>query len=314
MTQACVISASMAYDTIMVFDDSFRNHILPDKVHMLNVAFLVSTMRVEFGGCAGNIAYNLKLLGGEPRICAGVGKDSQRYLTHLYQYEIDTSGLAHYEETFTAQAFITTDRDDNQITAFHPGAMSHAVPPLKADGATLALVGPASKETMQAHMAELRRAGIPTLFDLGQAMPLFDGEELKAMIAKADYLAANDYEAEVITRRTGMDFDQLATQVKALVVTHGGKGSSIYADGEVHCIEPVTVAEPVDPTGCGDAYRAGLLFGISTGMDWLATGRLASVLGAVKVASHGTQNHTFSRESISKLYAKTYGDALPWPA
>lgn len=302
----------MAYDTIMAFHDRFCNHILPDKVHLLNVAFLVSDMRMEFGGCAGNIAYNLKLLGGNPYICAGMGKDSQRYLAHLDHHNIDTSEIKIYADTFTAQAFITTDKDGNQITVFHPGAMSHAVPPLNSVGASLALVGPASKETMQKHMQQLHQAGIPTIFDLGQAMPLFNGEDLTDMLAQSSYIAANAYEAEVIAQRTKMSFDQLAQHVEALIITRGSEGSSIYAAGEVHSIRPVKVDNPMDPTGCGDAYRAGLLYGISHGWDWRSTGQLASLLGAIKVASQGTQNHHFTRESLARDYAAAFGEDLKW--
>ena len=303
----------MAYDTIMAFEDRFKNHIIPDKIHMLNVAFLVSRMRLDFGGCAGNIAYNLKLLGAHPRICAGVGQDGQRYYTHLHAHDIDTSGLALYEETYTAQAYITTDQDNNQITAFHPGAMTFKVPPLLLKDAAVAIVGPGSKETMMAHMDELSRTSIPTMFDLGQAMPLFDGADLSTLIGQANYVAANDYEAEVISRRTNTSLEDIATGLEALIVTHGERGSSIYVKGTRHHIEPVAVAKPLDPTGCGDAYRAGILFGIMHGMDWVMAGRLASVIAAIKVASKGTQNHKFDRETVSRLYAQTYGEALQWP-
>ncbi len=310
---ATLICGSIAYDTIMVFQDRFKNHILPDKLHILNVAFLVPEMRREFGGCAGNIAYNLKLLGGEPLIMATVGDDHAPYTARL-----DTLGLARTHVkvaagSFTAQAFITTDLDDNQITAFHPGAMnfSHQNHVQEAKNVTLGIVAPDGRDGMLQHAREFHEAGIPFIFDPGQGLPMFDGNDLKNFISLADYVTVNDYEAELLQQRTGQSLAQIAQQVKALIVTLGGKGSEIYAGGkkyDIPCAKPDAV---LDPTGCGDAFRAGLLYGITNGMDWAVTGRLASLLGALKIAQRGPQNHTFTRDSIAALYKAQFG-AAPW--
>ncbi len=308
-----LICGSIAYDTIMVFHDCFKNHILPDKLHILNVAFLVPDMRREFGGCAGNIAYNLKMLGGEPLIMATVGEDHAPYSARL-----DTLGLArtHVREaagSFTAQAFITTDLDDNQITAFHPGAMnfSHQNHVRDAQGVTLGIVAPDGRDGMLQHAREFRDAGIPFVFDPGQGLPMFNGDDLMNFITLADYVTVNDYEAELLQERTGQSIAQLAQQVKALIVTLGAKGSAIHAGGkifEIPCVKPEAI---LDPTGCGDAFRAGLLYGITHGMDWAVTGRLASLIGAIKIAQRGPQNHSFTRNSIVAMYQANFGSA-PW--
>jgi len=307
-----LICGSIAYDTIMVFHDQFKNHILPDKLHILNVAFLVPDMRREFGGCAGNIAYNLNLLGGDPLIMATVGDDHAPYSARL-----DTLGLARSHVklaagSFTAQAFITTDLDDNQITAFHPGAMnfSHQNHVQDAKGVTLGIVAPDGRDGMMQHAREFRAANIPFIFDPGQGLPMFNGEELTNFIDLADYVTVNDYEAELLQERTGKSIEQLATQVKALIVTLGPKGSLIHAGGkkyDIPCVKPEAI---LDPTGCGDAFRAGLLYGITHSMDWAVTGRLASLLGALKIAQRGPQNHTFTRESIAAMYKSNFGGAL----
>jgi adenosine kinase len=307
-----LICGSIAYDTIMVFKDQFKNHILPDKLHILNVAFLVPDLRREFGGCAGNIAYNLKMLGGEPLIMATVGDDHAPYAARLDALGLARTHVMHAPGTFNAQAFITTDLDDNQIIAFHPGAMnfSHLNHVHDARGVTLGIVAPDGRDGMLQHAREFRDAGIPFIFDPGQGLPMFNGEELTRFIDLADYVTVNDYEAQLLQDRTGKTLEQMATQVKALIVTLGAKGSTIYAGGQQHdipCVKPEAV---LDPTGCGDAFRAGLLYGITHGMDWAMTGRLASLIGALKIAQRGPQNHHFTRDSIAVLYRANFGSAL----
>ncbi len=307
-----LICGSIAYDNIMVFNGRFKDHILPEQLHILNVAFLVPELRREFGGCAGNIAYNLQLLGGRPLIMATVGDDHQPYA-----YRLDRLGLAqhhvrHVPQTFTAQAFITTDLDDNQITAFHPGAMNHSqlnhvheVRDVK-----LGIVAPDGREGMLQHAREFHAAGIPFLFDPGQGLPMFDGAELLEFVRLADFVALNDYEGQMLQDKTQLRLDQIAQQVKALVVTLGARGSVIFTGGqqlEIPCVEADSV---VDPTGCGDAYRAGLLYGIANGMDWEDTGRLASLLGALKIAHRGGQNHHFTRDEIAARFRRNFEKTL----
>jgi adenosine kinase len=308
-----LICGSIAYDTIMVFGDRFRNHILPEQLHILNVAFLVPDMRREFGGCAGNIAYTLKLLGGEPLIMATVGDDYQPYDYRLQKLHIVQRHIRRIPDTFTAQAFITTDLDDNQITAFHPGAMNHSHENHveEAKGATLGIVAPDGREGMLQHAREFQAAGIPFLFDPGQGLPMFSGPELTAFVNQASYVAVNDYEGQMLQDRTGMKLEDLARKVKALVVTLGARGSTILTGGQRIEIPPVTAERVVDPTGCGDAYRAGLLYGIAAGLDWPVTGRLASLLGSIKIAQRGGQNHRFTREEIAQRYHDAFG-ARPW--
>ena len=307
-----LICGSVAYDTIMVFQDRFKNHILPDQIHILNVSFLVPAMRRDFGGCAGNIAYNLKLLGGDPLIMATVGDDATSYLEHLEQFGISLQHIRHIKGTFTAQAFITTDLDDNQITAFHPGAMSFSHQNHVADtyGVSLAIVSPDGREGMVKHANDLANAKIPFIFDLGQALPIFSGEDLLQFMEKASYACFNDYEIKVTCDRTGCSIEKLAEKVSALVVTHGAEGSHIYANGEVHQIPPVKAEREIDPTGCGDAYRAGLLYGIEHQWDWAKTGRLASLMGAIKVAERGCQNHAPLREEIADRYHRAFSEKL----
>jgi len=304
-----LICGSMAYDTIMVFGDRFRNHILPEKIHILNVAFLVPDMRREFGGCAGNIAYSLAMLGGEPSIMATVGEDAQPYYERLAKLGLAATHVRRVEGTYTAQAFITTDLDDNQITAFHPGAMnsSHLNHVADAGGAVLGIVAPDGRDGMLQHAREFQEAGIPFVFDPGQGLPMFGGEDLLAFIDRATYVAVNDYEAQLLQDRTGRTLAELARRVKALVVTRGAEGSLVFAGGaeiEVPCVKATNV---VDPTGCGDAYRAGLLYGIAHGFDWQTTGRLASLVGAIKIASRGGQNHHFTRDEIGERYREAFG-------
>lgn len=304
-----LICGSMAYDTIMVFHDRFKHHILPEQIHILNVSFLVPDMRREYGGCAGNIAYNLKLLGGEPVIMATVGEDFGPYAERLQGLGIDTHHIRVIPKTYTAQAFITTDLDDNQITAFHPGAMNlaHTNHVSEAKDIRLAIVSPDGRQGMVEHAAQLEEAGIPFIFDPGQAMPLFDGDALMNFVRQADYLTLNDYEASLLQERTGRDLAALAREVRALVVTMGAQGSEIHADGRVHRIPPARATAVVDPTGCGDAYRAGLIYGILQGWDWPTTGRLAGLLGAIKIASRGGQNHRFDWAELSERFRQAYG-------
>jgi len=307
-----LICGSLAFDTIMVFPDRFREHILPDKLHMLNVAFLVPEMRREFGGTAGNIAYNLRGLGGDARIMATVGDDFGPYRERLQTLGLPTDHVRHVAGTYTAQAFITTDLDDNQLTAFHPGAMnfSHQNSVLDAEGIKLAVIAPDGRDGMFRHARELADAAIPFMFDPGQGLPMFNGDELMQFIADADYLAVNDYEAQLLQQKTGRTLESLAREVQALIVTLGGKGSQIHAGGRIHEIPSVAPRAVVDPTGCGDAYRAGLLYGLTEGMDWETTGRLASLLGSLKIAERGAQNHAVVRSDIEDAFRSAFGRNL----
>jgi len=307
-----LICGSLAYDTIMVFHDQFKNHILPEQIHILNVAFLVPDMRREFGGCAGNIAYNLQLLGGKPLIMATVGEDFHPYAHRLEKLGLAQAHVRTVAQSYTAQAFITTDIDDNQITAFHPGAMnfSHHNHIGDAAGVGLGIVAPDGREGMVQHAREFHEAGTPFIFDPGQGLPMFNGEELLHFVELADYVAMNDYEAKLMQERTGRTIEQLAKQVKALVVTQGAQGSLIYAEGQRHEIPCVVAGEVVDPTGCGDAYRAGLLYGMANELDWAQTGRLASLMGAIKIASRGGQNHQPTRDEIMARFKEHFGTSL----
>ena len=301
-----LICGSLAFDTIMVFQDKFKHHILPEKIHMLNVAFLVPEMRREFGGTAGNIAYNMNLLQDKPLIMATVGEDFTPYTSWLDSNGIASTHIKCIPGNFTAQAFITTDLDDNQITAFHPGAMneSHQNSVKDTTDVTLAIIAPDGRDGMFQHARECHEAGIPFLFDPGQGLPMFNGEELMHFIELADYLAVNDYEAQLLQEKTGHSLEVLASKVKALIVTLGASGSQIYADGKRFDIPSVKAMAVVDPTGCGDAYRAGLLYGIARGWDWPTCGRLASVMGAIKIESRGGQNHKPTREEIEHIYTQ----------
>ena len=311
-----LICGSMAFDNIMVFNGRFKEHILPDQVHILNVAFLVPELRREYGGCAGNIAYNLKMIAArpeeEPMIMAAVGEDSDAYFERLTSLGLEARHVAIIPETFTAQAFITTDLDDNQITAFHPGAMNSSQVNHVADASDvkLGIVAPDGREAMLQHAQEFAEAGIPFVFDPGQGMPMFSGEELMDFISMADYVAVNDYEARMLQDKTGQTPEQIAKLVQALVVTRGAEGSYIYTDGQRLDIPSVKAEKVIDPTGCGDAYRAGLLFGIVNQLDWEDVGRLAGIMGALKIAQSGAQNHRLTRDEIGALYAKHFGFSL----
>ena len=307
-----LICGSIAFDSIMVFHDRFKNHILPEQIHILNVSFLVPEMRREFGGCAGNIAYNLQLLGGEALIMATVGDDAAPYLERLDRLGLSRTHVTQVPGSFTAQAFITTDLDDNQITAFHPGAMvhSHLNKVEHTQGVTLGIVSPDGRDGMLEHARQFAEAGIPFVFDPGQGLPMFNGEELLACLQLADYCTVNDYEARLLCERTGRTIESLADEVKALIVTRGGEGSEIHTDGRKIDIPCAAAGRLEDPTGCGDAYRAGLLYGIEQDLDWEQTGRLASLMGAIKIAHRGGQNHAPSRDEIGDAYRTAFGSTL----
>ena len=307
-----LICGSMAYDTVMVFEGKFRDHILPDRLHVLNVAFLVPSMRRNFGGCAGNIAYNLKLLGGNPLPVAAVGQDFAPYREHMQQKGICLDGVRVFEDQFTPQCFITTDLDNNQITAFHPGAMSSAQENHVRDikDIDFGIVAPDGREAMLQHVDEFAGRGVPFIFDPGQAMPLFNGEEFRAMIEKATYVIVNDYESQLLQTRTGWSAAEIASHVTAYIVTHGPRGSVIHVGGESHQIPPARERKIVDPTGCGDAYRAGLIFGIMRGLDWPTVGRMASLMGALKVEHPGTQNQSFTYEEFAAEFEDQFGYAF----
>lgn len=308
-----LICGSLAFDTIMVFPDRFARHILADQAHMLSVCFTVGEMRREWGGCAGNIAYNLKALGGEPVVMATLGKDGGEYRERLAGLGIGIDGVRDVPEMFTAQAFIITDLDDNQITAFHPGAMgrSHDNHVDDVDGTGIGIIAPDGREGMLEHAAQFHAAKIPFIFDPGQAMTLFDGEELLRMVDAASVVTLNDYEARLLEERTGLALPAIATRVDALIVTMGGEGSVIHVDGETMRIGIAHADALVDPTGCGDAYRAGLLYGMANGWDWQRTGQLAATLGALKIGSRGAQNHEVNRERVDALYNQSFG-SHPW--
>jgi len=304
-----LICGSLAYDTIMVFEDSFSNHILPNQIHKLNVSFFVPSMQRVFGGVAGNIAYNLKLLGGDPVPMGTVGQDFGPYRQHLSSLDISLDAIINKDEMFTPQAFITTDQDNNQITAFHPGAMScsYECKVSDHDDISIGIVGPDGRDGMISHANGFVEAGIPFIFDPGQAMPLFDGEDLKNFISQASWMAVNDYEYELVCERTGWDAVEIANHVKALIITRGEKGSEIYTEGTVYHIPVVEAEKVIDPTGCGDAYRAGLLFGLMNNLDMQTTGRIASLLGSIKIAQAGTQNHSFTKEEFNTRFEKEFG-------
>lgn len=309
---SALICGSIAFDNIMVFEDRFKEHILPDKIHILNVSFLVPEMRKEFGGCAGNIAYNLRLLGGDGYAMATVGADFGPYKQWLGEQELDTRYITEFDAAFTAQAYITTDLDDNQITAFHPGAMneSHQNTVPTDAGISIGIVSPDGRQGMIEHSEQFAEAGIPFIFDPGQGMPMFDGADLRKFIEQATWVAVNDYEAQLLQERTGWSAEDIAGHLDALIVTRGGEGSYIYANGERLDIPAAKPEAIKDPTGCGDAYRAGLLFGIMNNLGWETTGRLAALLGAIKIAHTGTQNHRFTRSSIVDAYEAAFGESL----
>jgi len=309
---AALICGSLAYDTIMVFPDRFKNHILPDKVHLLNVSFNVPQMRREFGGCAGNIAYNLKLLGGEPIPMATVGQDFGPYQQHFTQCGIDLSRVKVIEELFTSQGFVVTDQDNNQIWAFHPGAMTRSNENHVRDvpGVTIGIVAPDGRDGMLQNAQEFTQCAIPFVFDPGQAMPLFDGALLRDFIEQAQYVTVNDYESNLLQERTGWDEREIARRVQAYITTHGPKGAVIHADNKTYDIPPAQERRVTDPTGCGDAFRAGLLYGIEKGYDWPTIGRIGTLMGALKVEYPGTQNQRFSHQEFVDQFKLQFGYAL----
>lgn len=310
---ATLICGSLAYDNIMTFQGRFREHILPEQVHILNVSFLVPTMRREFGGCAGNIAYALRLLGGDARIMATLGAiDAQLYLDRFGSLGLAKDHVLVVPDTYTAQAMITTDLDNNQIAAFHPGAMmqSHLNRADEAKGITLAIVAPDGYEGMVQHTERLAAAGVPFIFDPGQGLPLFTGDALRRAIELATYVAVNDYEAKLVSNKTGWSLDEIASRVRALIVTYGENGAQIHHDGQCEAIPAVPAQRVVDPTGCGDAFRGGLLYGIDNGMDWGTTGRLASLMGSLKIEQAGPQTYAPSRAQIDERFEQAFGYRL----
>jgi len=309
---AALICGSLAYDTVMVYPGRFRDHILADRIHMLNVSFMVPTLRRYFGGCAGNIAYNLRLLGAEGHAMGAVGHDFRPYQEWLDFNGMSSRYLRVIEDEYTAQAYITTDLDDNQITAFHPGAMNHShllgVP--AGAGISIGILAPDGREGMVVHAAQFARAGIPFVFDPGQALPLFGGQELEAFVDQASWVTVNDYEGQLLQERTGLSTGELASRVRAYIVTRGAEGSLIHAGSRTIEVPVVHAAQVVDPTGCGDAYRAGLLYGLMRGIDWETTGRIASLLGSIKIANVGTQHHKFSQEEFKDQFHAAFNYRL----
>lgn len=298
-----LICGSLAFDNIMNFQGRFGEHIIPDQIHILNVSFLVPQMKRDFGGCAGNIAYNLKLLGGDPAVVATVGDDGAGYAQRLDSLAIDRTRVSAVPGMLTAQAFIITDQDNNQITAFHPGAMmeAHVNHIGRNEQARVGIVAPDGPQGMLQHAAEFSAAGVPFIFDPGQALPSFTSEQLGLFIERATYLAVNDYEGAMLAKKVGMSLTEIAGKVDALIVTRGSHGSTIYADGQELTIAPVVPRRVTDPTGCGDAYRAGLLYGITRGLSWENTGQIASAIASIKIEHHGGQNH---RPSVADIFER----------
>ena len=310
-----LVTGSFAYDTIMVFQDQFKNHILPDQVHILNVCFFVPEMRKELGGCSGNIAYNLHLLGGDPVPMGTVGEDFAPYRKQLNAIGLSDRHVTEIPDTYTAQAFLTTDTDNNQIIAFHPGAMNHAHQNKVSDAQNidLGIVSPDGRDAMIEHSAQFAESGIPFFFDPGQGLPMFNGDELNAFINQANYVCVNDYESEMLMEKTGKSLEQVASEVSALIVTRGGDGSDIYADGTHNHIDPIAVSEIKDPTGCGDAFRSGLLYGVANNWDWQSSGQLASLMGGIKIEHPGTQNHKPTKSDIEARYKENFGSEISLP-
>jgi adenosine kinase len=307
-----LVCGSLAFDTIMVFPDQFKNHILPDRIHILNVAFMVPDMRREYGGTAGNVAYNLSLLGEEAAIMATVGHDFAPYARRLAELGLSARHVRVLDDQFTAQAFITTDIDDNQITAFHPGAMSssHLNRIGDATSVRLAIVSPDGRQGMMEHARDLKLAGIPYVFDPGQGLPMFSGAELLEMIEGARALTVNDYEARVVEQKTGRGIDEVARTVGAAIVTRGAEGASIHCDGRTMQVNAVKPHALLDPTGCGDAFRGGLLYGMARGWDWERAARLGAVMGSIKIAHRGGQNHRPSLDEVASRFKAAFGEAL----
>lgn len=309
MTKTILICGSLAFDKIMQYNGRFGETLLADQLHKVNVSFLVPTLRTEYGGCSANIAYNLNLLGGDPLIMATIGQDGGDYLARLDALKISTRAIRKIAHAYTAQCFVTADLDNNQINAFHPGAMQFSHENNVADTGKLrvAIIAPDGRDGMIKHASECAALNIPFMFDPGQQLPMFSGEELIDFINQATYVAANDYEFEMLMDRTGLTLGDIASRLEALIVTRGEKGSEIYAKGERHEIPCVPAEAVVDPTGCGDAFRAGLLFGITNDLDWPTTGRLASLMGAIKIAHQGGQNHVATAAQIADRFDAAFG-------
>jgi adenosine kinase len=307
-TKKALICGSVAFDTIMVFADRFSNHILPDKIHMLNVAFLVPQLRQEYGGCAGNIAYNLKLLGDAGYPMATVGRDFGLYGDWMRESGVPADYIKVIDSEHTAQAFITTDVDNNQITAFHPGAMqqSHLNKVSDARDVAIGIVAPDGRDGMLQHAEQFTAAGIPFIFDPGQGLPMFDGKDLHRFVEQATWVAVNDYEWQMVQQKTGWTEQDVTQRVQALIVTRGAEGSVIHTQGGPIEIPPAKPKAVVDPTGCGDAYRAGLIHGLLHGLDWQTSGRIASLMGAIKIETLGTQNHTFTAAEFKQRLAAAF--------
>ncbi len=309
--KAALICGSVAYDTILVFPDKFKNHILPDKIHMLNLAFMVPEMRREFGGCAANIMYGLKLLGDAGFIMATAGRDFEPYRQRMLSLGLAVDYIKVIEDSFTGQAFITTDVDDNQITAFHPGAMQYAHANQISDaanaGIALGIVAPDGRQGMIDHASQFAAAGIPFIFDPGQGLPMFGGPELSLFLDQATWVTVNDYEWQLMQQKTGMTEADVVRKVEALIITRGAEGSTIHTKERAYTIPAARPNAVVDPTGCGDAYRAGLIHGLLKGLDWETTGRVASLMGAMKIESRGPQNHEFTKAAFDKRYQDNFG-------
>lgn len=309
MTKTALICGSLAFDKIMQYHGRFCDTLLADQLHRVNVSFLVPTLRTEYGGCSANIAYNLKLLGGEPLMMGTLGQDGGDYLKRFEELGLETRGIRTIADAYTAQCFVTADQDNNQINAFHPGAMQFSHQNNVADQGPLrvAIISPDGRDGMIKHARDCAELKVPFMFDPGQQLPMFSGEELLTFIGQASYLACNDYEFEMVMDRTGLSQADIAARLDALIVTRGAEGSDIHAGGEHHRIPAVQAANVVDPTGCGDAYRAGLLFGITNGLDWPTSGRIASLLGAIKIGSQGGQNHSFTAQEFDQKFEAAFG-------
>ena len=290
---AAVICGSLAFDTIMSFEGRFAEQILPDQLHILNVSFLVPALRRDFGGCAGNIAYSLKLLGGRPLPMATLGSDGADYLQRLKTQGISTEFVRQVDDTYTAQAMIMTDRDNNQITAFHPGAMmqAHRTRIAARSDIRLGIISPDGRDAMLQHAQQFKAAGIPFVFDPGQGLPMFDGAELTAFIDQASWVTVNDYEGKMLCDRTGLSNAEISRRVQGLVVTLGAEGCEVWVTGEKTLVPPVKAKEVVDPTGCGDAWRGALLYGLEQGWELVRCAALGNQVGALKIASRGPQNY-----------------------
>jgi adenosine kinase len=291
---AAVICGSLAFDTIMTFEGRFAEQILPDQLHILNVSFLVPALRRDFGGCAGNIAYSLKLLGGEPLPMATLGNDGADYIARLQALGVKTDFVRQVNDIYTAQAMIMTDRDNNQITAFHPGAMMQAhqtrIEP-RAD-IKLGIIAPDGRDAMIEHAQQFKAAGIPFVFDPGQGLPMFDGADLARFIGQCTWVTVNDYEGKMLSERTGWSSAEISRRTQGLVVTLGGDGCEVWIGGEKTIVPAVQAAEVVDPTGCGDAWRGALLYGLEQGWPLARCAALGNRVGAIKIASRGPQNYS----------------------